>query len=77
MRMRQLRCLEVDVSEWEPSPIHAAALRALACEIRLYCPSVNTAVFVYDFERHLVRVAENGQAVYDEEGITEDLWREA
>ena len=76
MRLRHLRCIEVDVSEWDPPPIHAPALRALTCELRLYCPSVATVVFVYDFERHLVRVAENGQAVYDEDGMTENLWRE-
>ncbi|KAH9932821.1 uncharacterized protein BXZ73DRAFT_101357 [Epithele typhae] len=77
MRLPQLRCVEVDVSEWEPAPVHAAALRALACELRLYCPSVTGVVFVYEFERHLVRVAENGMVVYDEDAATDALWRDS
>ena len=76
MRLPQLRAMEVDVTEWDPPPIHAAALRALACEVRLYCPSVVTVVFVCDFERHLVRVVERGMVIYDEDAATENLWRE-
>ena len=76
MRLRQLRCIEVDVSEWDPAPGHAAALRALACEIRLYSPSISTVVFVYDFERHIVRATDNGMMVYEEDGVTDNLWRE-
>ena len=76
MRLPQLRCLEVDVSDWDPAPIHVAALRALACELRLYCPSVVTVIFVYDFERYLVRVVERGMVTYDEDAATENLWRE-
>ncbi|RPD56683.1 hypothetical protein L227DRAFT_508145 [Lentinus tigrinus ALCF2SS1-6] len=75
MRMPQLRCVEVDVSDWDPPPTHAAALRALTCELRLYCPSITTVVFVYDFERYLVKVV-GGLAVYDEDAVTENLWRE-
>lgn len=75
MRLPQLRCIEVDVSEWDPPPTHAAALRAVAYEVRLYCPTVATIVFVYEFERHLVRVV-GGLAVYDEDAVAENLWRE-
>ena len=59
MRLRHLRCLEVDVSEWDPAPTHFAALRALTFELLLYCPSVSTVVFVYEFERHLVKILLN------------------
>ncbi|KAI0738875.1 hypothetical protein C8Q80DRAFT_1275097 [Daedaleopsis nitida] len=76
MRLPQLRCIEVDVSEWDPPPTHAAALRAVTYEVRLYCPTVVTIVFVYEFERHLVRVV-GGLAVYDDEdAVAENLWRE-
>ena len=75
MRLRHLRCLEVDVSEWDPAPTHFAALRALTFELLLYCPSVSTVVFVYEFERHLVKVVDR-TVMYDEDGVTENLWRE-
>ncbi len=75
MRLPQLRCLEVDVSDWDPPPTHPAALRAVTYELRLYCPSIVTVVYVYDFERHLVRVV-HGLATYDEDALTENLWRE-
>ncbi|PIL34924.1 hypothetical protein GSI_02711 [Ganoderma sinense ZZ0214-1] len=75
MRLRHLRCLEVDVSEWDPPPTHFAALRALTFELLLYCPSVSMVIFVYEFERHLVRVVDHA-VVYDEDGATENLWRE-
>ena len=75
MRMPQLRCVEVDVSDWDPAPTHAAALRALTCELRLYCSSITTVAFVYDFERYLVKVV-GGLVVYDEDAVTENLWRE-
>ncbi|RDX48764.1 hypothetical protein OH76DRAFT_1472247 [Lentinus brumalis] len=75
MRIPQLRCIEVDVSDWDPPPTHTAALRALTCELRLYCPFITTVVFVYDFERHLMKVVD-GLVVYDEDAVTENLWRE-
>ncbi|KAI8986256.1 hypothetical protein BD414DRAFT_416677, partial [Trametes punicea] len=75
IRLPQLRCIEVDVSEWDPPPTHAAALRALTHELRLYCPSVASVVFVYDFDRYLVRM-EGHLAVYDEDGVTDHIWRE-
>ncbi|CDO72274.1 hypothetical protein BN946_scf184970.g126 [Trametes cinnabarina] len=72
---QQLRCIEVDVSEWDPSPTHPAALRALTLELRLYCPTVTSAVFVYDFERHVVKM-EGHLAVYDEDASADNIWRE-
>ncbi|KAI0369412.1 hypothetical protein BV20DRAFT_1020809 [Pilatotrama ljubarskyi] len=75
MRLPQLRCIEVDVSDWDPPPTHAAALRALTHELRLYCPSVTSVVYVYDFERHLVRM-EGHVATYDEDAATDNIWRE-
>ena len=75
IRLRHLRCLELDVSDWEPAPTNVPALRALTYEIRLYCPSIVTVVYVYDFERYLVRMVDH-VATYDEEAETENLWRE-
>ncbi|KAH9889896.1 hypothetical protein C8Q73DRAFT_765405 [Cubamyces lactineus] len=75
MRLPQLRCIEIDVSDWDPPPTHAGAMRALTHEMRLYCPTVTSVVFVYDFERHLVRV-EGHLAVYDEDATTDGIWRE-
>lgn len=75
MRLPQLRCIEVDVSDWDPPPTHAAALRALTHELRLYCPTVTSVIFVFDFERHYVRI-EGHLAVYDEDALTDGLWRE-
>ncbi|EIW52328.1 uncharacterized protein TRAVEDRAFT_67418 [Trametes versicolor FP-101664 SS1] len=75
MRLPQLRCIEVDVSDWDPPPTHAAALRALTHELRLYCPTVTSVIFVFDFERHYVRM-EGHLAVYDEDALTDGLWRE-
>ncbi|KAI0642884.1 hypothetical protein C8Q79DRAFT_915918 [Trametes meyenii] len=75
MRLPQLRCIEVDVSDWDPPPTHAAALRALTHELRLYCPTVTTVSYVYQFDRHLVRL-DGHLAVYDEDGLTDTLWRE-
>ncbi|KAI0629917.1 hypothetical protein C8Q77DRAFT_1064854 [Trametes polyzona] len=75
MRLPQLRCVEVDVSDWDPPPTHPAALRALTHELRLYCPSVTSVIYVYDFERHFVRM-EGHLVVYDEDALTDGLWRE-
>ncbi|KAL7279596.1 hypothetical protein ACG7TL_006001 [Trametes sanguinea] len=75
MRLSQLRCIEVDVSEWDPSPTHPAALRALTLELRLYCPSVTSVVFVYDFERHVVKM-DGHLAVYDDNAAADNIWRE-
>ncbi|TBU25096.1 hypothetical protein BD311DRAFT_765291 [Dichomitus squalens] len=75
MRLRRLRCLELDVSDWDPAPTHLAALRALTYELRLYCPSIVTVVYVHDFERHLVRMVDH-VAICDEDAVTDNLWRE-
>ncbi|KAI0823258.1 hypothetical protein BC628DRAFT_1421104 [Trametes gibbosa] len=75
MRLSQLRCIEVDVSDWDPSPTHAPALRALTHELRLYCPSVTSVIYVHDFERHFVQI-EGHIATYDEDASTDGLWHE-
>ncbi|KIJ61094.1 hypothetical protein HYDPIDRAFT_177168 [Hydnomerulius pinastri MD-312] len=53
-RLPYLQCVEVDVSEWEPPPPIPAGVRALASELRLYCPSVERVIFVNDFERTVI-----------------------
>ncbi|KAI0775587.1 hypothetical protein BD413DRAFT_611104 [Trametes elegans] len=75
MRLPQLRCIEVDVSDWDPPPTNGPALRALTHELRLYCSSIASVVYVYEFERHLVKM-ERHVAVYDEDAVTDNLWRE-
>ena len=63
------------MSDWDPPPTHAGAMRALTHEMRLYCPTVASVIFVYDFERHFVRM-EGHLAVYDEDATTDGIWRE-
>ncbi|EIN12198.1 hypothetical protein PUNSTDRAFT_130467 [Punctularia strigosozonata HHB-11173 SS5] len=75
MHLPHLKCVEFEVSEWQPAPTSRGALRALASELRLYCPSIVCVVFVYDFERYVVR-ARDGMCVVDQDASTENLWRE-
>lgn len=74
MRFRKLLAIELEVSEWEPAP-SPQAMRALASELRLYCPSVKCTVFVQDFERTVVRVI-NGFCTVDQATNADNLWRE-
>ncbi|KAF9235641.1 hypothetical protein BU15DRAFT_89494 [Melanogaster broomeanus] len=74
-RLCFLECVEVDVSEWEPSPSVPAGVRALACELRLYCPSVERVIFVNDFERTVI-TAVHGICAQDCGTNTENIWRE-
>ena len=48
MQFRRLCCVELEVSAWNPSPVTLGpvAFRALANELRLYCPGVSKVVFV-------------------------------
>lgn len=55
MQLRHLYAVELEVTDWEPPP-SPQAMRALAAELRLYCPSVEVFIFVVEFERTLVRV---------------------
>lgn len=75
MRLSRLRCIEVEISEWDPAPTHPAALRALTYELRLYCSTLTRVVFVYDFDRYLVKVVDN-VCVVDDDADTETLWQE-
>lgn len=74
MRFPRLRTIELEVTDWDPAPM-PQALRALASEIRLYCPSIVCVVFVQDFVRTVVR-AVNGICAVDVETNTDILWRE-
>lgn len=74
MRLRKLHTVELEVSDWEPPPF-PQALRALANELRLYCPTVKCFVFVQDFERTIVRVI-NGICTVDHGAVADNLWRE-
>ncbi|KAH7913376.1 hypothetical protein BJ138DRAFT_1002510 [Hygrophoropsis aurantiaca] len=74
-RLSLLECIELDVTEWEPTPPIPAGVRALASELRLYCPSVQRVIFVNDFERTVVSVVQ-GICALDCETNTENVWRE-
>ncbi|TEB27394.1 hypothetical protein FA13DRAFT_1765321 [Coprinellus micaceus] len=77
MRLPVLQTIELEISEWEPPPSTAEAFRALAKELRLYCPTVTSVVFVLDFERTLVTFM-NGAFIVDV-GIdagADLLWRD-
>ncbi|OCB91136.1 hypothetical protein A7U60_g1618 [Sanghuangporus baumii] len=74
MRLRSLHTIELEVSEWDPVPT-PQAMRALASELRLYCPSIKCFVFVQEFERTVVRLV-NARLTVDPEANIENLWRE-
>ncbi|KAJ7624598.1 hypothetical protein FB45DRAFT_869508 [Roridomyces roridus] len=76
MRLRRLRCLEVDISQWSPPPTSSPALRALAAELRLYCPDVSTVVFVHEFERTVVNTTLGSVLKIDDAAAPESMWRE-
>ncbi|KAK7027752.1 hypothetical protein R3P38DRAFT_3190836 [Favolaschia claudopus] len=75
-RLHLLRCIEVDVSAWNPPPSSSPAFRALAAELRLYCPEVHTVVFVRDFERTVVNTGETGVLKIDDDTSPELFWRD-
>ncbi|KAJ7891813.1 hypothetical protein B0H13DRAFT_1625826 [Mycena leptocephala] len=76
MRLHLLRCIEVDVSAWKPAPSSSPAFRALAAELRLYCPDVATVVFVHEFERTVVSTGATGVLRIDDDASPELFWRE-
>ncbi|KAJ7834719.1 hypothetical protein B0H14DRAFT_2450343 [Mycena olivaceomarginata] len=76
MRLSLLRCIEVDVSAWSPPPSSSPAFRALAAELRLYCPDVDTVVFVHEFERTVVNTGGTGVLRIDDNASPELFWRE-
>ncbi|TFK38937.1 hypothetical protein BDQ12DRAFT_722792 [Crucibulum laeve] len=76
MRLPQIRCIEVEVSEWIPAPSSPPAFRALASELRLYCPSITRIVFVNDFDRTVVS-AVDGVCRIDADISPDILWRES
>ncbi|KAK0244670.1 hypothetical protein EDD85DRAFT_207831 [Armillaria nabsnona] len=74
MRLPRLDCIEVEVSGWQPVPSTLAAFRALASELRLYCPTVVMVVFVHEFERTVISYMDGVYRI-DEEVGPELLWR--
>ena len=77
MRLPRIACVEFELSEWDPSPLNVGtpAFKALANELRLYCPTVTRVVFVYDFERVVISYVE-GVGSIDSESSPEILWRD-
>lgn len=73
MRLPDTQCIEVEVSEWDPPPSTPPAFRALANEVRLYCPSITCVVFVHDFDRTVVTAVDG---ICQLGGDAENLWRE-
>jgi hypothetical protein len=76
MRLPRLTTVELDVSDWQPAPTSGAAYRALASELRLYNSNITRVVFVYEYERTLVRALPDGLCKVDLEASVEELWRE-
>lgn len=75
MRFPRLRCVELEVSHWQPMPDSFQAFRALAGELRLYCPKISIMIFVHDFERSVVRYLDGGY-ILDETAAPDLFWRE-
>jgi len=79
-RIHRLGTVELDVTSWEPPPVDAGppAFRALANELRIYCRSIKKVIFVYEFERTVVKVVDGVMKVDmgRETTPTETLWRE-
>lgn len=76
-----IECVEVEVTDWDPPPTSFPALRAITNELRIYCRTVKRVVFVYDFDRVVITVSEDGVGgcVLEEEngGAADVIWREA
>ena len=63
------------MSEWDPAPTTQAALRALTYELRIYCPTIRWVIFVYEFDRAVMKFVD-GMGVLDPEASADTLWRE-
>ena len=76
-----IECVEVEVTDWDPPPVSFPALRAITNELRLYCRTVKKVVVVYDLDRVVMTVSDDGAdgCVLEEEhgGATDVIWREA
>ncbi|THH19501.1 hypothetical protein EW146_g1676 [Bondarzewia mesenterica] len=75
-RLRALECVELEVSDWVPPPLMPLAQRALASELHLYCPSITTVIFMYEFEPMVMRAVNGLWRVADEEFNPDTLWRD-
>ena len=75
-----IECVEVEVTDWDPPPTSFQALRAITNELRIYCRTVKKLVFVYDFDRVVITVLDDGagECVLEEEhgGAADVIWRE-
>lgn len=75
MRLPRLQCVELEVTDWDPPPMTPAALRALMYELRIYCPSITTIIFVYDTDRVVMKM-EDHRCVLEQDSSPDLLWRE-
>ncbi|KAF9258414.1 hypothetical protein L218DRAFT_964487 [Marasmius fiardii PR-910] len=77
MRLPRVSCVEFEVTEWDPSPLSVGipAFKALANELRLYCPTVTRVIFVHDFERTVISYV-RGVGKMDYESSPEIMWRD-
>ena len=73
-RLRELRSVELDVSDWEPPPVSFTALRGLAREFHLFVPSIALLVFVRDFEPTVLRIVDGLWRMTDD-GVVDTVWR--
>ncbi|KAG7088991.1 hypothetical protein E1B28_012937 [Marasmius oreades] len=77
MRLPRIACVEFEVSDWDPSPLSVGlpAFKALANELRLYCPTITRVIFVHEFERTVISYVE-GVGRMDCKCSPEILWRD-
>ena len=79
-RLPCIECVEAEVTDWDPPPMSFPALRAITNELRLYCRTVKKVIFVYDFDRVVITVSDDGAdgCVLEEEhgGTADVIWRE-
>jgi hypothetical protein len=75
MCLGRLKHISLSISHWHGLPNTAAALCALAKELKLYCTEISTVVFVRGEHDTVIRFI-NGACIMDEEANRTSLWRE-
>ena len=84
-RFHALYAIELELSDWDPAPGSPRSLRAIAKEVRLYCPTIRYFVFVQDYERSVVRFVKGQYIAYlykeggeaeSERSLIDRLWKE-
>jgi hypothetical protein len=75
-RMTYLQFAELEISAWRPLPRAFSAFRALASEFTIYVPTIVMIIFLHDLEQTVLRRADDGRWIPDDESNTDTLWRD-